>query len=69
MLEKAGQPWMAIEIKRASAPALSKGFDMACADLAVTHRCVVYPGQESFALRHGAEALGLPELMQRLQQG
>jgi predicted AAA+ superfamily ATPase len=67
LLEKAGKPWMAIEIKRSSAPALSKGFDIACADLQVTQRYVVYPGIERFPLRYGTQAIGLTGLMQLLR--
>jgi hypothetical protein len=68
LLEKAGKPWMAIEIKRSSAPALSKGFDIACADVQVEQRYVVYPGTERFPLRYGAEAIGLTALMQLLRK-
>jgi hypothetical protein len=68
LLEKAGKPWMAIEIKRSSAPALSKGFDIACADVQVTQRYAVYPGTERFPLRYGAEAIGLTALMQLLRK-
>jgi len=67
MLERGGKPWMAIEIKRSTAPSLSKGFDIACNDLGISQRFVVYPGTERFPMRHGAQAIGLVELMQRLQ--
>jgi predicted AAA+ superfamily ATPase len=67
MLERGGKPWMAIEIKRSTAPSLSKGFDVACNDLGISQRFVVYPGTERFPMRHGAHAIGLVELMQRLQ--
>jgi predicted AAA+ superfamily ATPase len=67
VLERAGQPWMAIEIKRSTAPTLSKGFDIACDDLKVERRFVVYPGAERYPLRHGAQAVGLVELMQTLR--
>lgn len=67
LLEKAGQPWMAIEIKRNSAPTLSKGFGVACDDLGITQRYVVYPGSERFGLRQGATAVGLADLMAQLQ--
>jgi predicted AAA+ superfamily ATPase len=67
MLERGGKPWMAIEIKRSTAPSLSKGFDVACNDLGISQRFVVYPGNERFPMRHGAQAMGLMELMQRLQ--
>ena len=63
LFERAGQPWMAIEIKRSSAPALSKGFGVACDDLGVSQRYVVYPGTERFGMRHEATAIGLTDLM------
>jgi predicted AAA+ superfamily ATPase len=68
VFERAGQPWMAVEIKRASAPTVSKGFDIACDDLALTQRFVVYPGSETFPLRHGGCAIGLSALMQQLRE-
>jgi hypothetical protein len=58
---------MAIDIKRSTTPTLSKGFDLACEDLGVSQRFVVYPGTERFPMRHGAQAMGLLELMQVLQ--
>jgi predicted AAA+ superfamily ATPase len=67
LLEKSGQPWMAVEIKRATAPTLSKGFGVACDDLGVTQRYVVYPGTERFPMRQGATAIGLTDLMDELR--
>ena len=58
---------MAIDIKRSTAPTLSKGFGLACDDLDIAQRFVVYPGTERFPTRHGAHAIGLLELMQVLQ--
>jgi hypothetical protein len=69
LLERAGQPWMAIEIKRSTAPTLSKGFDIACTDLGIEQRWVVYPGAERFPMRHGAQAIGLAGLMDMLSEG
>ena len=66
VLEKSGQPWMAVEIKRSMTPTLSKGFDIACDDLGITRRHVVYPGAERFPMRHGATAISLAELMREL---
>ncbi len=66
VLEKSGQPWMAIEIKRSMTPTVSKGFDIACDDLGVVQRYVVYPGSERFPMRQGVTAVGLPGLMQVL---
>ena len=67
VLERGGTPWMAIEIKRSTSPSLSKGFDLACADLGIAERYVVYPGTERYPMRHGAQAMGLLALMQHLQ--
>ena len=68
LLAKAGQPYMAIEVKRSTAPALSKGFDVACDDLGLTRRYVVYPGTEQFPMRYGATAIDLQSLMRLLQE-
>ncbi|NDC62155.1 MAG: DUF4143 domain-containing protein, partial [Betaproteobacteria bacterium] len=68
LLERGGKPWMAIEIKRSTAPSLSKGFEIACDDLDITQRYVVYPGTDRFPMRHGAQAIGLVALMQLLQK-
>jgi hypothetical protein len=63
-----GVPGIAVEIKRASAPTLEKGFTIACEDLGIRRRYVVYPGRERFPIRHGAEAISLLELMELLKQ-
>jgi len=55
------QRW-AIEIKRSSAPTVSRGFHIAADDLAATARHVVHLGNESFALAHGVRATTLADL-------
>ena len=62
LIERGGQPIMAIEVKRSSAPLLERGFGQACQDLGIEQRWVVYPGTERFPLRHGAQAIGLADL-------
>lgn len=66
VFERAGQPELAIEIKRASTPSVEKGFHVACEDLGVTQRYVVYPGDETFALRARVQAIGLKDLAAKL---
>jgi uncharacterized protein len=66
VFERAGQPEIAVEIKRASAPSVERGFHVACEDLGITQRYVVYPGDEAFALRAGVQAIGLKELAAKL---
>lgn len=68
LLEKGGRPEIAIEIKRSMAPSPEKGFSVACDDLQIEQRYVVYPGTERIALRHGAQAIGLKELATLLLQ-
>lgn len=67
VLERGGQAELAIEIKRSSAPSPARGFAIACDDLGITERYLVYPGTERFPLRHDAQAIGLDELMQQLR--
>lgn len=67
LLERGGQPEIAIEVKRSSAPTVDKGFGVACDDLKVSQRYVVYPGEETYPIRQGAQAIGLPELARQLQ--
>ena len=62
LLEQGGRPEIAIEVKRSMAPSPEKGFAMACDDLNIKQRYVVYPGTERFALRHQAQAIGLQAL-------
>ena len=68
VLEKGGRPEIAIEVKRSMAPSPEKGFAIACNDLQITQRYVVYPGLERIPLRHGAQAIGLLELVKLLGQ-
>ena len=66
VLARGNTPEIAIEVKRSSAPSPQKGFALACDDLGITRRYVVYPGQEQFGLRHGAQAIGVKDLLQQL---
>jgi len=67
LLERGGMPEMAIEIKRSSAPSLERGFALACDDLQITQRYVVYPGTETYPVRHGAQAISLQAMALQLQ--
>ena len=50
------------------APSPEKGFALACDDLQIEQRYVVYQGTERIPLRHGAQAIGLQELATLLLQ-
>ncbi len=57
----------AIEVKRSvGSPKPAKGFHIACADIGVTRRFVVYPGTETYPLDANTSAIPLPALMRLL---
>jgi predicted AAA+ superfamily ATPase len=60
-----GAKW-AIEIKRSSAPSVSKGFYSGCEDIKPDKRFVVYSGLDSFPMGADITAISLPDLMQTL---
>ena len=60
-----GKLW-AIEIKRSSAPTVTRGFHSACADLQPNKRFVVYPGEERFSLDDETDAIGVVALAKTL---
>ena len=61
-----GRHRWAIEIKRSSAPKLTRGFHVACEDIEPTERFVVYPGREAFPMGEGIEAVPLGDLLEHL---
>jgi uncharacterized protein len=64
-----GRERWAIEIKRTSAPKVSKGFYTACDDIKPTRRIIVHSGDEPFPMREGVEAMPLPTATQQLLNG
>lgn len=56
----------AIEVKRSSAPKISKGFYLGCEDIKATKRYFVYPGKEQFPSADGVMATPLSNLMKEL---
>ncbi len=66
VLEGSKNEVWAIEIKRSSAPKVSKGFHYACTDIKATHKFVIYPGEESFPLTNQIEVMGLIEFLKLL---
>jgi predicted AAA+ superfamily ATPase len=67
IFEKGGKPEIAIEVKRSMTPSPEKGFSVACDDLEIEQRYVVYPGSEVIPLRHGAQAISLHDLAEKLR--
>lgn len=59
----AGEIW-AVEVKRSSAPAVSKGFHSACEDLRPTRKFFVHAGRDSFPLAKDLRAMTLPSMVE-----
>ena len=51
-----------MEIKRSTAPSVSKGFYSACEDLKPKRKLVVHAGDESFPLARDVEAVALSRI-------
>ena len=62
-----GDVLWAIEIKRSSAPTLSRGFHIACDDISATRRLVVSSANQRFPMPGGVEHMPLLDLMQELR--
>ena len=58
----------AIEIKRSSAPKVTKGFHLACEDIQATHKFVIYPRNERFTLPYDIQVIGLIEFLNELKR-
>lgn len=58
----------AIEIKRSTAPTVSKGFHSGCEDLQPTHRFVVSPGNESYPLSKEIMVLSIVDAVEKISE-
>jgi uncharacterized protein len=66
VFERGGEVEMAIEIKRSTAPTLTRGFDLACEVLRPRERYVVHGGSEAWPMRADVQAVPLSRLVERL---
>ncbi len=66
LLERAGRPAVAVEVKRASAPDAGKGFRQAAEALKVKRRYVVYPGDERYSMGGNVTATPVGDLADAL---
>jgi predicted AAA+ superfamily ATPase len=67
VLERGGRVEMVVEIKRSTAPVVSKGFYIACEDLKPSHAYVVHGGSDSWPMGGGVTAVSLAALVKQLQ--
>lgn len=63
VLETPEKEVWAVEIKRSSAPKLSKGFHQACIDIQATKKWVVYAGKDNYPIAEGVYVVGLQEFI------
>jgi predicted AAA+ superfamily ATPase len=68
LFERGGKPEIAIEIKRSSAPTLSRGFHSARDVLKVKESYLVHSGNETWPETDGVTAIGLVQLMRKLSK-
>lgn len=61
-----GRERIAIEVKRSTVPAVSRGFHNACDDVGAQQRWVIYPGRDSYPGPHGVQVLTLTDAMTRV---
>ena len=66
VFERGGNVEMAVEIKRSSAPALSRGFHSACEVLKPREAYLLHGGNETWPIATGVTAIGLQKLLQHL---
>ena len=66
IFERGGSIEMAVEIKRSTAPTLSRGFGSAVAVLQPKHSYLIHGGDETWPVSKGITAVSLLDLMHRL---
>ena len=66
VIEVRYQELIAIEIKKSSAPSVSKGFHIACSDIRAKEKYVVYAGRETFPMSNDVTAISVKDMMKRI---
>lgn len=67
LLKLSSRESWAIDIKKGTAPKITRGFHQACVDVQVTQKFVVYGGDDEFPVKHDTTVISLQNLMTRLQ--
>ncbi len=66
ILVRGGVPEIAIEVKRSTAPSVERGFHLACDDLGIKKRWLIYPGDKAYPKPHGINVLPLVDALEQL---
>jgi len=67
LLKLSSRELLAIDIKKGTAPKITRGFHQACVDVQATQKFVVYGGEDEFPVKHDTTVISLQNLMTRLQ--
>lgn len=67
LFERAGEPYIAFEIKRSSSPQIDPSFVKNCEALGIHHRFVIYSGDEDYLARGGVRVVSLPSAVSIVQ--
>lgn len=68
VFERGGVVETAIEVKRSTAPTVSKGFHLGCAAIGARERFVVHAGEDEWPMGAGVTAISLAALAERLSE-
>lgn len=68
LLEFGLDHYWAVEIKAGRTPSVKKGFHIACGDLAVNRKFVVYPGEETFPTGRETTVIPLARFIEVLRE-
>ncbi len=68
VLEFGLEEYWAVEIKASRTPKLKKGFHLACEDLNVKEKFVIYPGEEKFSIGQDIIVLSLSQFIAELRR-
>jgi len=68
LLQLSSRDLWAIEIKKGSAPKITRGFHQACEDVQATEKFVVYGGTDEFPVKHDTTVIAPKTLMMRLRK-
>jgi hypothetical protein len=69
VLVRGGTPEIAIEIKRSSAPNVARGFHLACDDLGIKKRWLIYPRDQAYPTSNGLMVMPLVDAIGEVAAG
>ena len=68
LITRQGRPHTAVEVKRTYSPSTTRSLTIALGDLGLERAFIVYPGEESFPMRHGVVAYPATRLAEGVEE-